>query len=124
MKLVHSTCRDHMVVTLEGELNSHTLAMHREALNKMVERSKQGVVLDLQRVTSLDSSGVGAIIFWLKHLRSRRLAFALTGLHGQPLKLAQLLRLDQTLRMYDSLADWSRQQDDDAHSEVQRVESC
>lgn len=124
MKLTHVTSSNHTVVTLEGELNSHSLTLHRDALNKIVERSKQGVVLDLQKVTALDSSGVGAMIFWFKRLRSRRLCFAVIGLNGQPLKLARLLRLDHTLRMYDSLADWTGQCSEDALTDIPGLQSC
>lgn len=50
------------LAALEGDLDLERAPELRRALGELVERSAQTVVVDLRRVSFLDSSGLGALI--------------------------------------------------------------
>ncbi|GAA4903076.1 STAS domain-containing protein [Ferrimonas pelagia] len=62
-----------------------------------------GIVrLDLSNVSFIDSSGVGAIIHLFKRLRSQQRELILCGVHGQPRRILQLLRVDRAIPFEES----------------------
>jgi len=63
------------------------------------------VVLDFSRVTFIDSSGLGAIVFLFKRLRALDKNLKLANTTGQPLQLLQYLRIDKVIEMTDSEGD-------------------
>jgi len=85
------------VVTPEGEVDIATVGPFRVALADAARQSERGVLVDLSRVTFIDSTGLGALVDLHHRLRRemRRLAVIapagsaaavlldLTGLKGQ-----------------------------------------
>jgi anti-anti-sigma factor len=63
------------------------------------------VVLDFSRVTFIDSSGLGAIVFLFKRLRALNKNLKLVNTTGQPLQLLQYLRIDKVIEMTNSEGD-------------------
>jgi len=63
------------------------------------------VVLDFSRVTFIDSSGLGAIVFLFKRLRALNKNLTLVNTTGQPLQLLQYLRIDKVIEMTNSEGD-------------------
>ena len=58
------------VVAATGRLDFHTVEALRRQLHGLFRAGAPRVVVDLSGVTSMDSSGVGALIFGLKSARS------------------------------------------------------
>ncbi len=54
------TGANYMLVELSGEMNSYTITELQEKVYDYIERTN--VVLDLEHVTQMDSSGVGLIL--------------------------------------------------------------
>lgn len=57
------------------------------------------VILDFERVTFIDSSGIGAIVFLFKRLRVLDKTLKVINIQGQPLQLMQYLRIDQVIEI-------------------------
>lgn len=55
------------------------------------------VIIDLSQVEFIDSSGIGAVVFFLKRVRAQGGELALAGLRGQPAQLVSMLRLDRAV---------------------------
>lgn len=81
---------------IEGSLDALTVEIIRPQLNELVQ-DELDVVIDLTRIDFIDSSGIGAIVFLFKRLRSLDRTLTLTGVHGQPLELLQHLRIDKSI---------------------------
>ena len=85
-----------LIVLTYGErrLDYGASAEFREASRECIRSDRSIYILDLQDVTFVDSSGIGAIVGFLKHLgRDRRLE--LCGLNPMVSKVFKLTRLDK-----------------------------
>lgn len=65
-----------------------------EILNKL---SSDSLTLNLFNVSFLDSSGIGAIVFMFKRLKSADKYFEIIGVNGQPKEILHLLRVDKAI---------------------------
>ncbi|WP_374969667.1 STAS domain-containing protein [Terrabacter sp. BE26] len=83
-------------VRLSGEIDTYTVPEVRRAFDKVAATADVKVVVDLQEVTFLDSSGLGAIIALHRRVVAAggRLELVCTGM---PLQLLRLMALDQVI---------------------------
>jgi anti-sigma B factor antagonist len=91
---VRSDRSGRLTVRFEGALDALTVSDLREVIAEVLAERPNDVVVDLGLVTLLDSSGVGAIVSLFKRLNAQGGAMRLTGAHGQPLAVLELLKLD------------------------------
>ncbi len=56
------------VVECAGEVDIHNAPRFRQALESRLSRATRGLVLDLRRVTFIDSVGIGVLVAVKKHL--------------------------------------------------------
>jgi anti-anti-sigma factor len=90
-------CQD-LILELHGEFDALGSAEIRQELEAIALQTKPELVfLDLQNVTFVDSSGVGAIVFLYKRLRENSRKLKITGAHGQPRELLELLRIHKAI---------------------------
>ncbi|WP_151638680.1 STAS domain-containing protein [Noviherbaspirillum aerium] len=76
----------------------------KEAVLKVVESGEKAVVLDLEMVQFMDSSGLGAIVSVLKALGTRGL-LAVCNVKGAVLSLFKLTRMDKVFVIADTPSD-------------------
>ena len=62
---------DAVLFVLHGEVDLHVAPEVRERLNDAIEAGARGLVVDLTRVTFLDSMALGVLLGALKLLRAR-----------------------------------------------------
>lgn len=65
------------VVTPSGEVDMLTAPQLGRRLLSLVEEGKTGLVVDLSRVTFMDSTGIGVLVDAVRRLRARRANLAL-----------------------------------------------
>jgi len=76
-----------------GALNADSAGQWRAAFESLAFANARRVVLDLAGVSSLDSSGLGAIAYLFKRLLARGRRLVVTSVSGQPLALLTELGL-------------------------------
>jgi stage II sporulation protein AA (anti-sigma F factor antagonist) len=87
-----------LVVHLAGEFDAEGASQTRPELERIAtDTHTDSVVVDLNGVTFLDSSGIGAIVFLFKRLKANNRQLRLSGAHGQPAELLQLLRIHKAI---------------------------
>ena len=84
-------------IGLVGPLEAATVAAFRPMADRVLSETAPEVVLRCDRLSALDSSGIGAIVFLHRRLVQQGRTLRLAGLGGQPLALARLIRLDAAL---------------------------
>lgn len=87
-----------ITLALKNELDACTIEALRGELERLGD-SKQDVDLDFTQVTFIDSSGIGALVFLFKRLRTSKCVLRLHGVNGQPLELIQYLRIDKSIQV-------------------------
>jgi anti-sigma B factor antagonist len=92
------------VVEVGGELDLYTAPSFRESvLEAAGDIDPPKVIIDFRGLGFIDSSGLGAIVACLKHLRERGGDLALAAPEGSGLRrLLDLTGLDRVLTMYAS----------------------
>jgi anti-anti-sigma factor len=85
-------------LALEGELDALAIEALRDELEQL-GKSTEDVDLDFSSVTFIDSSGIGALVFLFKRLRTASCTLRLHNVNGQPLELIQYLRIDKSIQV-------------------------
>lgn len=97
LKYVNTSSGD-LIVELEGEMDALSAVRIRPEFEKTAEEGgPDNVTLDMRRVSFLDSSGIGAIVFLYKRLMVQGRKLQLTGVNGQPRELMELLRIHKAI---------------------------
>jgi anti-sigma B factor antagonist len=95
------------VVEVGGELDLYTAPSFRESvLDAAAETDPPKVIVDFRSLGFIDSSGLGAIVACLKHLRERDGDLALAAPESSGLRrLLDLTGLDRVLTLYPTVDD-------------------
>ena len=92
------------VVEVTGELDLYTAPSFRESVLEAGDAEPAKVIVDFRGLGFIDSSGLGAIVACLKHLRERSGDLALVAPEGSGLRrLMDLTGLDRVLTLYASI---------------------
>lgn len=83
------------VVRIEGALDVHTAPEIRAVFDEIVAAGRHVVLIDLSALTTLDSSGVGAIVSLFKRVKTNGGRVIVRGVKNQPLAICKLLKLDR-----------------------------
>jgi len=83
------------VVRIEGALDVHTAPEIRAVFDEIVAAGRHVVLIDLSALTTLDSSGVGAIVSLFKRVKTTGGRVIVRGVKNQPLAICKLLKLDR-----------------------------
>lgn len=116
MKLsVSMTERDDVViVTVAGEVDVYTAPQLRSALEERLAAGQNKIVVDLQGVAFIDSTGLGVLVGQLKALRKVDGSLRIVCSDERILRLLAITGLDQILPLHDSVDDALVAVDEDA----------
>lgn len=78
---------DYRVLRPQGDLDVYTVGSLRDALGKLIEEKGNRVVVDLDGVPFMDSSGLGALMGGVRRLRESGGDLAISCTREQHLKL-------------------------------------
>lgn len=104
MELTSEDCGDSLLIRVEeARIDAAVAIAFKEAVRQATMGSHRRVVLDLGRVTFLDSSGLGAVVSVMKHLGSGR-RLELAALTPNVAKVFRLTRMDSVFTIHDDIA--------------------
>lgn len=69
----------------------------------MIERGEQHIIVQLQHVRFIDSSGLGALLSGHKNILAKSGRFVLTNIQQQVLSMFEMTRLNRVFEIYDSV---------------------
>lgn len=78
---------EYTVITPSGDLDVYTVGSLRDAIGQMIEGGTTKVVVDLDNVPFMDSSGLGALMGGVRRLRESGGDLAISCTREQHLKL-------------------------------------
>ncbi len=94
------------IIELHNEFNADTVNDVRNHFDYLIQNCVGDVLVDMSSVNDLDSSGIGALVFLYKRLKIESRNLGLLGVSGKPDELLTMLRINQTIKQYDSIEDY------------------
>ena len=91
------------VLPLEGEIDLHVSPNVAASLQAMIEKKPKKLVVDLSRVTYIDSSGLAALIEGMQNVEEYGGKFALAGLQENVRTVFEIARLDQVFGVFPNV---------------------
>ena len=93
----------HTVLAVQGEVDVYTAPRLRERLVELVTEGKRKIVVDLEGVDFLDSTGLGVLVGGLKRLRSNDGEMSLVSTQSRILKVFEITGLTKVFSIHDSV---------------------
>ncbi len=92
-----------MVLAIRGEVDIYTAPRLRESLVDLVNEGVRRIVVDLEGVDFLDSTGIGVLVGGLKRVRTHEGELALVCTQGRILKVFEITGLSTIFAIFDSV---------------------
>ena len=92
------------VVEVGGEIDVYTAPVLRERLNDLVGEGKHHLVVDMEKVEFLDSTGLGVLVGGLKKVRSHDGWLRLVCTQERILKIFRITGLTKVFAIYGDVA--------------------
>lgn len=88
---------------LGGEIDVYTAPLVREKLDEQIQSGNADLVVDLSKVTFLDSTGLGVLVGRLKLARTRGGHLRLVGADDRVLKVFSITGLDKVFDLHPTV---------------------
>lgn len=93
------------IVELQGELTADFTDMFRDTCSSVVARSGTGIVLDMSRVSFIDSQALEQLLWLRDFCRENECELKLAGLEENCAKILEITRLQERFDRYAELAE-------------------
>jgi anti-sigma B factor antagonist len=100
---VDDTHPPYTVLSVTGEVDVYTAPRLREKLVELVSQGKHQIIIDLEGVDFLDSTGLGVLVGGLKRLRSHDGDLGLVCTQHRILKVFEITGLTKVFAIRDSV---------------------
>ncbi|MGR8931237.1 MAG: STAS domain-containing protein [Gammaproteobacteria bacterium] len=84
----------------EPRIDAHNSAELKEYITQMIESGEKQLIVRLDQVRFIDSSGLGALLSGHKQLITKAGKFALSNIQPQVLSMFELTRLNRVFEIY------------------------
>jgi len=88
------------VLPLEGEIDLHVSPEVAEELRALVAKKPKVLVIDLEKVTYMDSSGLAVLIEAMQKVQEYGGKFAIAKVQESVQHIFEIARLDQVFRIF------------------------
>ena len=92
-----------VVLSVSGEVDVATAPRLRERLVDLVTEGNHRIVVDLENVDFLDSTGLGVLVGALKRVRGEGGSLDIVCTHERILKIFSITGLDKVFGLHDSV---------------------
>lgn len=91
------------VVDVRGEVDAYTAPRLRERIIELVGEGQYRIVINLEGVEFMDSTGLGALVGGLKRVREHDGALALVCTRGPVLRVLAITGLNEIFPVHDTV---------------------
>lgn len=105
MLIEQSTIRNAALVTLEGRFEFGTRNEYKRVIGQIVQDGYQQLVLDLERVTFLDSSALGLLLLTDQNFKLKKGSFSIVKPTGYVRQVLELTNLPTVIPVFNSVDD-------------------
>ena len=105
LSLTTRTEGDRTIVQVGGEIDVYTAPKLREQLVDLVNAGQYHLVVDMENVEFLDSTGLGVLVGGLKRVRAHEGSLRLVCTQERILKIFRITGLTKVFPIHESVAD-------------------
>ena len=91
-----------IIVDVSGEIDLYNAPEIKEAIKEQMDNKKKKVIINLEKVNYIDSSGIGALISSLSNLRKVGGDLKLLHVYDSVKKVLELTKLTSFFGIYDN----------------------
>lgn len=95
---------DRTIVTVGGEIDVYTAPKLRDKITELVNAGNHTLLIDLEKVDFLDSTGLGVLVGGLKKVRAQQGSMELICNQDRLLKIFRITGLAKVFTIHDSEA--------------------
>ena len=96
---------EHTVLEVGGEIDVYTAPKLRERITELVDQGNLEIIIDLERVEFMDSTGLGVLVGGLKKVRTNGGSLSLVCTQERLLKIFRITGLAKVFAIHGSQAD-------------------
>ena len=82
-----------VILSINGEIDLYNAPELKEAIQKLVDEKKNKIIVNLDRVSYVDSSGIGALISSFSNLKKQEGSLRICNVSGSVRKVFELTKL-------------------------------
>ena len=94
-----------VVLSINGEIDLYNAPELKEAVQKLSEQNKNKIIVNLDRVSYVDSSGIGALISSFSNLKKQGGSLRICNVAGSVRKVFELTKLTSFFEIDNTEAD-------------------
>jgi anti-sigma B factor antagonist len=93
------------VLTLRGEIDVYTAPRLRQTIVDLVDGGAAHIIVDMQKVDFLDSTGLGVLVEGLKRIKGKDGTLSIVATHEKILKIFDITGLNKAFAIHQSIED-------------------
>ena len=103
IKVETRTSGEWAIVDVEGEVDVFTAPKLREQIIALLTDGKDHIVVNLEKVDFMDSTGLGVLVGGLKRVKEKEGRLALAGAHGTVLRVLSVTGLNSVFPLHETV---------------------
>jgi anti-sigma B factor antagonist len=100
MNINYKDIRNHKVILLDGDIDYFCVSELKNAVFKLINDRTPSIILDLNHVEYMDSSGIGLIVTAYKVMSQYGGRMSLINVQDDVMKLLKLTTIDSLMSIY------------------------
>ena len=93
------------IIELSGEVDAQRSPEIKSKMRELIAEGKNKIVIDLEQVKYMDSSGLGVLVSGLKAARKESGDLKLTALQAEVQNIFELTQLNKVFEIFENQAD-------------------
>lgn len=91
-----------VILDIQGEIDLYNAPEIKDTIQKLIEEQKYNIIINLEKVSYIDSSGIGALISSLSNLKKYQGGLKIINVYASVKKVFELTKLTSFFEIYDS----------------------
>ncbi|HMV35914.1 MAG TPA: STAS domain-containing protein [Turneriella sp.] len=93
------------ILDIQGEIDLYNAPEIKDIIQKLIEAQKYNVIINLEKISYIDSSGIGALISSLSNLKKYQGGLKIINVYASVKKVFELTKLTSFFEIYESEAE-------------------
>ncbi|PJZ68898.1 anti-anti-sigma factor [Leptospira perolatii] len=94
-----------VILDINGEIDLYNAPEIKDVIAKLIEEQKYYTIINLEKVSYIDSSGIGALISSLSNLKKYQGGLKIINVAGSVRKVFELTKLTSFFEIFDNESD-------------------